>query len=406
MPDPITWYALGKEVADPTLIEEEIDTKILLHNQDASAHGQSSESLYNHRISELLDHISYSIYNIKMNPAARIYKAIVGYGFEADFTTLQAAIDWSNLYNGGTVFVKKGTYTITDDIVLYNNIEIEGEDNDTVIFDFNSGAYQFKLIGTSGTHKKNCWLRNIQIKNSRKGTDGAVYFSYVDDSGIVNCKISNNKKSVGSYGPAVNLSNCKRISVEDNYFTDNQISVNASGCTHTKIYRNEFDGDDNSSIWLASGVSNFIFNNLIRNAAENGITVDSSDKSQIIGNYIDTYTVQAISTGENNPTHYLIISNNEILNGAVNSGAIDLTFGSYRCVVSNNVLYNNDGYGIWLNPADYCTVIGNTVSYGGTGIRIETDSDKNVIVGNVCLNNSFNLVDGGTATELGHNITA
>jgi hypothetical protein len=53
MPDPITWYALPKKVDDPRTIEEEIDAKILQHNLDPSAHSQSDEALYFHRISQL-----------------------------------------------------------------------------------------------------------------------------------------------------------------------------------------------------------------------------------------------------------------------------------------------------------------------------------------------------------------
>jgi len=59
--DAISWYALGRTVSDSTTIMEEIDDKILTHNLDASAHGQSNEAVYNHRITALLDHVDGSV---------------------------------------------------------------------------------------------------------------------------------------------------------------------------------------------------------------------------------------------------------------------------------------------------------------------------------------------------------
>ncbi len=61
MADPITWYALGRTVVDTETILEAVDTKILTHNLDPSAHGQGDESLYNHRVLEILDHIDGAV---------------------------------------------------------------------------------------------------------------------------------------------------------------------------------------------------------------------------------------------------------------------------------------------------------------------------------------------------------
>jgi len=138
MSDPITWYALGKTVDDPTTIKEQIDADILNHNTDPSAHGQDSESLWEHRVSPLLDHLNYSIYNIKQAFPARVVKAFVDGAGTGDFRTIQEAIDYVNLNGGGRVFIQAGTYVQTDDITLYSNITLEGSDNDSCIIDFNS----------------------------------------------------------------------------------------------------------------------------------------------------------------------------------------------------------------------------------------------------------------------------
>ncbi len=61
MPDPITWYALGKEIEDTETILEAVDAKILAHNLDPSAHGQSGEVVFEHRTATLLDHLFGSV---------------------------------------------------------------------------------------------------------------------------------------------------------------------------------------------------------------------------------------------------------------------------------------------------------------------------------------------------------
>lgn len=56
MPDPITWYTVPRTVDDLETIMEAIDAKILTHNQDPSSHGQTGESLDDHRVEDELDH--------------------------------------------------------------------------------------------------------------------------------------------------------------------------------------------------------------------------------------------------------------------------------------------------------------------------------------------------------------
>lgn len=61
MSDPITWYALGRAVDDTETILQAVDDKILTHNLDASAHGQTNEAVYEHRVNQILDHLEGSV---------------------------------------------------------------------------------------------------------------------------------------------------------------------------------------------------------------------------------------------------------------------------------------------------------------------------------------------------------
>lgn len=57
----VVWGNLAKGVEDKTKISEEIDDDIKTHNEDPSAHGQENESVYEHRISEILDHLDRTV---------------------------------------------------------------------------------------------------------------------------------------------------------------------------------------------------------------------------------------------------------------------------------------------------------------------------------------------------------
>lgn len=57
----ICWAPLGKSAQDPTTIAEYISGKILDHNVNPSAHGLDDYAIFNHRVSDLLDHPDDSV---------------------------------------------------------------------------------------------------------------------------------------------------------------------------------------------------------------------------------------------------------------------------------------------------------------------------------------------------------
>jgi len=52
---------LAKTVTDKTKISEEIDSKLVTHNEDPSAHKQTGEAIDTHRVAEILDHLDKSV---------------------------------------------------------------------------------------------------------------------------------------------------------------------------------------------------------------------------------------------------------------------------------------------------------------------------------------------------------
>lgn len=63
-----------------------------------------------------------------------------------DFTDIQKAID-SLSTNGGTVFIRNGTYLLNADIIMPSNVSLIGENTGGVVLDFQSQAYQILVAG-------------------------------------------------------------------------------------------------------------------------------------------------------------------------------------------------------------------------------------------------------------------
>lgn len=57
----VTWDTMAKKVDDKTTIQELLDSSLLAHNQDPSAHSQADEPIYEHRTDEQLDHLDGSV---------------------------------------------------------------------------------------------------------------------------------------------------------------------------------------------------------------------------------------------------------------------------------------------------------------------------------------------------------
>lgn len=362
MPYAISWYTLGKTIGDPTTIDEEIDALILAHNLDASAHGQSDEAVYNHRISELLDHVNYSIYNIKLNANTRTIKAFVDVGGAAEFSSIQEAIVYVNALGGGRIFIKAGTYTLNANLTIYSNIQFEGEDDELVIIDFDN-SYRILTQGTSGTHKLNVSFKNIGFQNSNNDESGAFYFQYCDDVIFDDCKYYNIVFSTAAHVGYV---------IQTSYVS----SIEFQRCKFSSVDR----------ILHSNNTDKLVFeNNKLKDINKIGIYMSSVTALDICNNVIDNnddYLVQ-LEAGAG----YVTINKNKFIN--VNQGMFYLN-GVGSGAVTDNIGLSLAGsnHGIFINGSADTNIKGNQIyAPGGDGIRI-TSSDRNIITNN-------NVQDGG-----------
>lgn len=113
MGDPITWYLLGRTVIDTQSILEAVDEKLLTHNLDPSAHGQTNEAVYEHRTDEEVDHPDASI------KLKKFFSAEVGFmtafesldGWTKSATGIEGFLYGIKLETGNNINTEKQMFT-------------------------------------------------------------------------------------------------------------------------------------------------------------------------------------------------------------------------------------------------------------------------------------------------------
>lgn len=95
----------------------------------------------------------------------------------ADNVEIQAAIDAVNALGGGTVLVRKGSYSISSSITLKNNVALLGENRDTVLTLANAANTNLITSATGGL--TNVSIRGFTFDGNRTnqtggGTGGAL----------------------------------------------------------------------------------------------------------------------------------------------------------------------------------------------------------------------------------------
>lgn len=370
MADPITWYALGRTVEDTESILEAVDAKILTHNLDPSAHGQSGETVYEHRVASTLDHANYSIYNISVSPAARVYKAIVDTGGTGDFVTIQEAVDYVNLHGGGTVFIKSGNHVQNSDIVLDSKITLEGEDPLASILDFNAGNYRLKAGGVGLGTKSYITLKNFMVHGSVSAY--AVDLYDADDTNIDGVHFSENT------GMDVRAQACDRLNVVS-CVSDGSSGYFTLAGSKILFRENRIVSATGAGIIIA-GVNSIINRNYIENIKSGLAAIYSgSESEEITDNVIktslaaDAYGIWVAGNGKH------IIKGNDVELGGV--GDYGIFVNGVSCLVNGNHVKGCASRGIYVNT-DKNSVTGNVILDSVLSIYLSASADYNTVVSN------------------------
>ena len=446
MPDPITWYALGRTVVDTESILEAVDAKMLTHNVDPSAHGQDYEAIWEHRSAELLDHVNYSIYNIKLAPQTRTVKAFVSGGGEADFADIQQAIDYTSLLGGGIVFIKNGTYLPTADITVPSNIHIQGESMDGVIIDFNGGTFQFLAEGSgndspSGTIAINedsgtidgtstAFLTEVEAGQYIRINDAWYEVSSITDDTHLNLVITyrGHSQTGLSYDIMTPLKNIEvdTLSIKGSHdsYAGYFHYVKDSSVHNIRTFSNTHNGIKFTFLADCSVKDIYSDGNL-----EYGILIDQNQStyysglSSISNNEVGLYysgdassgnVIQNVNCSHNGWYGFHIIVGNKatfltctaVDNGADGFRLVAVTYiNILGCFAEGN---DADGIVIANNNSrckiEMCTCL-NNAQYGIEIAGGASGNSKNIVIGNVALGNtSGEISDGGTGDDVAHNI--
>lgn len=214
MANPFIWGDLDRAVNDNTKIDGAIGAAIAAHNADAEAHLGDGESLESHRAAEIIDHLAESVVNDKLATVARTYTAIVDPSSDVDFDTIESALEYVIDKGGGNIFLKAGTYYLSDIIFWPVNVNLVGEDVNTtiVVTDYVNDKYFLRGNGVDETDG-NLYFEGITFQ----ATSANVFWSDWE-SGIAmgalefrNCNFTGLAGYVVSAGNSVHFTDCHFI---------------------------------------------------------------------------------------------------------------------------------------------------------------------------------------------------
>lgn len=322
----------------------------------------------------------------------RAFTAIVApTGKVGDFSDIQEAIDFTNKLGGGRILVMSGTYAINRNLILYDDISIEGLSQADTILDFGSSAYNL----ATDTAAKNIIIKSMSFKNSTD-TNGAVYLDEPDNIFLERCTFDNNS----NLDIKVNQGTSFRIS--------NNVSTNIVGGF---IYLNETEGP--SSIEY----------NDVHSATEEIIETSTSDvilRLVIRENYFVSQKacIKGVFTGVFFTGNKMTTSHTSAIDSAVHLIAGD-GVSSGACIFAGNSIAasGTTKHGVEIDGGiDDTKFLGNNISNAAanySAIFLAQDVDRTTITGNSIQGNQYainishadcnnttvvgNFVDGTTA---------
>lgn len=308
------------------------------------------------------------------------------------FKSIQEALD-DLPEAGGMVFIPAGTHTITSAITMKSNQALVGVGISSKIV---PSADTFNIIdvvsSTSGASNDltHILISNLGLFGLKTGTGSGIRFRGVHWSTIQNVYIE--KFYNGIF-----------LDVEEGWDADNNTILNceiydclnagikgggatpyAWGCEDNRITKCNIESCK-YSIYI-EGRLNTIANNSMEDANDIHFVIYNGDRNTIRGNTIHHGTKHGILLHDTNSNTLIgnIINDNDLDNTETYSG-IRVQTNSDRNLLIGNTCYNNDRYEIVIQD-DTC--------------------DKNLIIGNCCYGSDHvgAISDNGTATVVEHNI--
>uniref|UniRef100_A0A6H1ZGA7 Periplasmic copper-binding protein NosD beta helix domain-containing protein n=1 Tax=viral metagenome TaxID=1070528 RepID=A0A6H1ZGA7_9ZZZZ len=319
----------------------------------------------------------------------KYYDAIIDLTGDADYKDIQSAIDDSKT----RIFLRNGTYKITDNINLPDGCALVGEDKNGTILDFGAtdGKY-IRVVGDSDAYTTG----TVSISNNSTALAGsstvwstnvaADEWVYLGGSLYQISSVTNNTTIVlkkAYQGKALSGATYLIAAYKSNILLENFSVINTAGSTSGQI------------------LLDYVRDSIVRNVKSKVDQLPCIQGDGAINNIIRDNNFDGSFYGVrlDNSSHHNTISGNKI-NNCVND-AISLVGGNYNIVV-NNDLNNAAGDGINID-SDYNKISQNSVTFCNT-TGIDLNGDENIIVNNQLNNNTDNIDDAGTNNIIDMNL--
>jgi hypothetical protein len=328
---------------------------------------------------------------------------------------IQSALDYCSSIGGGRVLLRNATYTITNSILIPNNIVLTGESRDLTILRTDSSLTVNSSLRNSDTTNGNnhITISNLTIDNTdvETGSGGAmISFTSVEhsilymlhlknvssiaiswesttdqrDNVIAFCLIESLNRAIPK--PTVTHP-CNLQDLSDSLFVNNILAELGGGTGHAAVRFNV-------------PKRTLIANNVVWNSSASGILVQNANDSVISSNM-----------SRNNGEHgiYLFGQANlrcSVTNNMCRINGIDgMRIEGNDIIVSSSHCGENHEAGINISGADRCLVTQNMCRNNGkdtaatptdrrAGIRLSGGTATNVIQSNKCFD------DQGTRTQV------
>jgi len=320
-------------------------------------------------VREGMETASYTVYKVGSTYYAKSHlHGGTNYSGADASTVINNAI--TALTNGGRIFFKAGTYTITASIVIdYDGITLEGESRESTILDTDGDIDLIQLSIAAGTILTDVVIKNLYLK--RGGTEDGYLISSMgitDTHHIVYLKVLNCVlEGVNSNYAMIGLENPEMTNIEDCKFTtwsDNStgILIQATNYAVGNVYlhRNMFtigaDKDDVTFVKIENSASYtkqvkrfYAFGNHFYNVSSTnikgihiyaGTTGDHFEENFIESNTFEkiTYGIYLQGTAAGHTVRFSEITNNHFLNNTGESGSCGIKL-DYTI---NNLFFGSD----------------------------------------------------------------
>lgn len=278
-----------------------------------------------------------------------------------DYTDIQTAIN-ALPAGGGVVYVKEGTYTLTETLVINkSNVALLGAGAAAIIKLGADVDDHVITLGDNATIRTSLLIADLLVDgnkaNNAGNIDGIFLAGKIEDSKITGCWV----KDCDQHGIRTH-SNCNR-----NIITENT-------CV----------GNDDYGIYIInSSEPNIVSNNSCNSNGNSGIVLlTTTGPVFATGNICTQNTVNGISLSCNSST-----INNNICTGNTEDG-IYLNAGIRNSIIGNSCK-GNGHHGIEIRSASWNTLVGNTCTQNSQttantydGIRLSLTCTYNSITGN------------------------